>query len=248
MWLSVPQLVLYFLPRILILPFVYVAYLFFPCAKCFRYWEAPMNKFLGDIFSYVVFLTVLFVTIVRGSDQAAERVQELGDGCDVVIWIFVISYIWELVKTFYFGGTRAFVRHKWNAYMLTMCLCFLISFIARLSSYIRSHHIFDDDYINESRILWPWDDPMLISEAFYSLGTVFAFGRILYAFQACRTLGPMQLTLSHMMYDTLQMLVIFLVTMLAFASGMTRRYVYYESMVRIDDEGHAQEQPDSFTR
>ena len=58
--------VLYFLPRILVMPFVCIVYYLWPFAKWFEYWKAPMNKFLADTVSYIIFLILLFISLDPG--------------------------------------------------------------------------------------------------------------------------------------------------------------------------------------
>ena len=55
--------VLYFLPRILVMPFVCLVYYLWPFSKHFEYWKAPMYKFLADTVSYLIFLTLLFLSL-----------------------------------------------------------------------------------------------------------------------------------------------------------------------------------------
>ena len=65
MWMPMVWRILYFIPHILLLPFVYLLYIVFPCAPFLKYWAAPMNKFLGDVVSFFTFLALLFYTIVN---------------------------------------------------------------------------------------------------------------------------------------------------------------------------------------
>ena len=53
--------------------------------------------------------------------------------------------------------------------------------------------------------------------------------------------------MGRMLTDVLQMLFIFLVTMLSFAMALTRLYSYYHDMVRIDKKSEEQ-QPEAFER
>ncbi len=60
-----------------------------------------------------------------------------------------------------------------------------------------------------------------------------------------QVLGPIQLSLSLMINDVLQMLFIFLVFLVAFATGLTRIHYLYDGMVRIEN-GDAIQQPENF--
>ena len=153
----------------------------------------------------------------------------LNSGVDIVIWIFVLSYLWDHVKLWYFHGVKAYIKDWWNIYTLSMTFIFLTSFIARLASFIivLQKRGSDRGYETTPRKEWPWNDPMLVSEAFYSLGAILAFGRILYLFTISQILGPLQLSLSNMISDVLQMMTIMMITMFAFAVGISRLYIFY---------------------
>ena len=66
------------------------------------------------------------------------------------------------------------------------------------------------------------------------------------SFQISQILGPMQLSLSKMLDDVFQMLFLFLVTMLAFAVGLTRLLAFYKGAERYDESGNKKEQPERF--
>ena len=44
-------------------------------------------------------------------------------------------------------------------------------------------------YREEERKFWPWNDPALVSEAFFSLGTMMSFPRLMRVFQVGIVIG-----------------------------------------------------------
>ena len=141
-----------------------------------------MCKFMGDVLSYMIFLLLLLLSILHGEENPGKRVPDLNNGVDVFIWLWVASYIWGEIKLFYYHGLTIYMKHWWLLYGFIMNMLFLSSFIARLASYILSEE--DDGYDpNTPRELWPWDDPILVSESLYCIAVVMAFGRVLYIFQ-----------------------------------------------------------------
>ena len=66
--------------------------------------------------------------------------------------------------------------------------------------------------------------------------------------QISRILGPMQISLSRMLDDVFQMLFLFLVTMLAFAVGLTRLLAYYKNSQRWESKSATEPktQPERF--
>ena len=55
-------------------------------------------------------------------------------------------------------------------------------YVLNVVAYIESR-IQGSDHRDEDRRVWNWNDPMLVSEAFYCIGIVMAFGQLLYVFQ-----------------------------------------------------------------
>ena len=65
--------ILYFNPQMMALPFVYFAYYLYPCANIYSYWNAPMNKFMGDMVMFFTFLGILFYDIYTQSTSLVEQ-------------------------------------------------------------------------------------------------------------------------------------------------------------------------------
>ena len=86
-----------------------------------------------------------------------------------------------------------FQRNWWHAFNGFMVLLFMAAFFARVTAIVHCLHayyrdkpeagLYDSKYAKEPRVMWKWNDPMLISEAFFCVGSVLAFARILWMFQ-----------------------------------------------------------------
>lgn len=139
-------------------------------------------KFVGDMVSYLLFLTLLLVSIIKGGDRPGIRVPNLNSGVDVCIWLWVISFVVEEIKTLYLIGIQAYTKNWWVLYRLIMNLVFLASFITRMLNVILAQDE-GQKYRNVPRYLWPSNDPMLIAEGLYCVATVLAYMRLLYIFQ-----------------------------------------------------------------
>ena len=203
-----------------------------------------MNKFLGDLVSFLLFILLVVFSILSGSDHADERIPGLNGGIDIIVWIYVVGYTWENIYILVEKGPTAYQRDWWLIYRALMNMCFLGAFLARLSSYIMSKQ-HGTDYENEARIFWPWYDPMLFSECFYAVGAILAIVRILYMFQVSQVLGPLQLSLAPMFANVFQMLVILAVIIFAFGTGFFKLYGSYTEMIRIDAD-EDKEQSEAF--
>ena len=238
---------MYFTIRTLVLPFVYIGYFFAPCLPFFSYWETPMCKFLGDVVSYVIFLALIIVSIINGETKAGIRVPSVYSVVDIAIWFWITSFVVEEIRTLAAGGLKIYKKNKWVLFRCLMTSLFLASFLTRsVNVLIAAEH--GDEYRELERQLWPWNDPMLVSEALFCIAVVMAFIRIIQLFQISQVLGPLQISLGLMMRNILEMFAILVVVMFAFASGLTRLYHYYDGSTQISDEGETVEQQSAFTR
>ena len=139
-----------------------------------------MNKFIGEVISYLLFLIFLIVATLNGTDKSGQRVPATRP-VDWCIWIWIASYVWDHGKILWFSGIKGLFSNKMMAYDVAMNLCFATSAVSRLASAIMSHS-YGSEYKHEPRKFWPWDDPALVSEAFFSIATMLAFARILRLF------------------------------------------------------------------
>ena len=206
-----------------------------------------MTKFMGDVVSYVIFLTLLLVSVIQGEEKAGIRVPNLYSAVDVLVWFWISSFLVEELRTVIFKGIKPYI---WNTRLILRALMtslFVTSFFTRLVNVFIAMDE-GDDYADIDRYYWPWNDPMLVAEALYCIATVIAFVRVIYLFTICEVVGKMLISLGRIMYDIVQVFVILFVLILAFASGMTRMYYYYEGAVRIQETGETVEQDVAFTR
>ncbi len=205
-----------------------------------------MNKFLGHLTSYSIFLVLLVIEVA--TETEGLRNARVDSSVDLFIWLYVASFMWDILKTIYFYGNKAFSRDWWLYFDVMMNLCFLICFISAIVSYIIMATK-DDAYRNQPRTQWHWNDPTLVAEGFFAIGIVFAFFRILYFFKTSRLLGPLQVSLSRIIHDVMEVFLIFLITVIAFAIGMYGLYNYYRDMKELDSDGEVvKEHPNTFIR
>lgn len=248
---SYMQLLLYFLPHVFVLPFIHVAYIFFPKALCFKMWASPVIKFLGDLLYQLVFLSLLLAKIVL-ADQNVRQSAGLDDPLLIVIWIFIAGHIWEAIKTVAYPSSLThgsdFLAHRWNVHSTITGLCFLVAFVAQIASVICAEHVYDASYKEALREEWPWNDPLLVYEAFFSIGVTLSFFRLFYFLEVTEVFGPLLIRIRHVLWVIAKMFFIALLVIFAFATGLSGLYVYYKGMERTAGDGGVTQQSDSFTR
>ena len=215
------------LPRMILLPVMALIYWLFPWNSFAKSWRSPMNKFFNLVASYITFLIILHVqndldknSIVRGAPNT---------GWEFAIMLYIFGLIWRDIKQLLVQGSDRWFAQNWNWYNLIMNLTYLTTF----GLWAWAEH---DVHVNGNRYLprshWYQYDPALLAEATMAVGTILSYGRLLYYFQIGNRLGPLQTSLSHMLRDVANFMIIFMVVVISFASGLNKIYHYYQGQVR----------------
>ncbi|XP_070548263.1 short transient receptor potential channel 4-like [Ptychodera flava] len=84
-------------------------------------------------------------------------------------------------------------------------------------------------YFLSPREFWNQWDPTLVSELLFSLASVLSVLRLMQMVVISEFVGPMQISLTKMVYDILRFLFIFALVWLAFSLGMTQIYWSYSA-------------------
>lgn len=92
------------------------------------------------------------------------------------------------------------------------------------------------DEEDQYRYEWSTYHPLLISEAFFAVGTVLSFIRLTFLFRAVSWLGPLQISFKKMMTDIVRFLIIFVVVMAGFVVAISKIYNVYDHSVQIKIE------------
>ncbi len=199
---------IYLIPTILFMPFVYILYFFLPFLdmftpfnKIYAYYSNPLPIFVSHTISYILFLCLLIETVLETS-MFGRRVPDV-KWVDVVIWLYVVSLISADFRTLYFYGLKAYRRDWWMIYGVIMEVLFVTSFMARFASFKMAENK-GPEYKEESRILWPSEDPMLISEVLYAVAVVMAYGELVRLLRISRHTGPIHISLGRMLADFVQ--------------------------------------------
>nr|XP_050845481.1 short transient receptor potential channel 5-like [Vespula vulgaris] len=227
--------------RIILLPLIALIILIIPNTKIAKFFSSPVNKFLHSVASYLVFLIIVF--IISNADKNKQLRGPPDTGFEPILAIFVISYLWSIIRLIIMHGPRRYFRAPWNWYETCMIFLFVLTFICWIDAAI-------DVRINGQRDLerkyWHKYDPTLIGEGIYCLATIMAFFRLMFLCQLNYHLGPLQLSLGKMIRDVTKFIVIFAIVLLAFTSGLCKLYQYYDDMVQIDKSNIKIQQVSSF--
>ncbi|KAF7407771.1 hypothetical protein HZH66_002308 [Vespula vulgaris] len=217
--------------RIILLPLIALIILIIPNTKIAKFFSSPVNKFLHSVASYLVFLIIVF--IISNADKNKQLRGPPDTGFEPILAIFVISYLWSIIRLIIMHGPRRYFRAPWNWYETCMIFLFVLTFICWIDAAI-------DVRINGQRDLerkyWHKYDPTLIGEGIYCLATIMAFFRLMFLCQLNYHLGPLQLSLGKMIRDVTKFIVIFAIVLLAFTSvvSVLRRHGHRKRHRRMD--------------
>ncbi|XP_047370932.1 short transient receptor potential channel 5-like [Vespa velutina] len=227
--------------RIILLPLIALIILIIPNTKIAKFFSSPVNKFLHSVASYLVFLIIVF--LISNADKNKQLRGPPNTGFEPILAIYVISYLWSIIRLCIMLGPRRFFRAPWNWYESCMIFLFLLTFMCWIDAAI---DVRINGQCDLERKYWHKYDPTLIAEGVYCLATIMAFFRLMFLCQLNYHLGPLQLSLGKMIHDVTKFIVIFAIVLLAFTSGLSKLYQYYEDMVQIDKNNIKIQQVSSF--
>lgn len=72
-------------------------------------------------------------------------------------------------------------------------------------------------------------DPVLIGDAIYAIASIMAYSRLIIWCKLNCQLGPLTVSLKHMLGDVVRFFVLFSIIVIAFSVGMNSIYKYYEN-------------------
>ncbi len=96
-------------------------------------------------------------------------------------------------------------------------------------------------FAGETRYNWTSFDPLLVAEASFALGNILTFGRLLQTVvMISGTLGVLAISLFGIVGDIAKFMILFTMTLISFALGMTQLYRPFDVLkleLCEDDEG-----------
>ena len=211
--------------------------------------ETPYHKFITSTCSNLIFLVLIILSI----NLPQEDYKYIGFGVvDMLLILWVIGLTLRQIKLLWRkkGYCKQcscdFLHWKFSHYLLSKDLfdwLILLSFWIWISLQIGG--TIWNNYSGElTRIMWPPNHPLLIGEAFFALGTLLSFIRLISIFQTNRSLGMLQMLLKLMVWDTFKFIGIFYIILTSFALATTSLYSHYSESVQMV-KGQSIEQPNT---
>ncbi|KAG8238988.1 hypothetical protein J437_LFUL005045, partial [Ladona fulva] len=220
-WNEKPNLAKVFsvMSRIPLLPLMPFMCWIIPNSKIVNNLRSPINKLISSLASYLVFLVLIFIQ----SSQDKKTEGPPHTGLEPILIIYVISYIFNLLRLCVLQGPRR--------YELLNQMLFLLSFTFWLIALINTY---ENGFLKLERKYWHSFDPTLLAEGFFAVGTILSFSKVLLLCQLNYYLGPLQVSLGKMTEEISKFIALFIIIILAFSAGLCHLYQYYEGMVQQD--------------
>ncbi|XP_013778879.1 short transient receptor potential channel 3-like [Limulus polyphemus] len=229
------------LTHALIAPFLVLFYVLFKTETLKKPLRVPLNRFIYSVVFYVYFLMFLIASLYNEIHDLLHPVR----WSEVAVGFWVVGYALELVCSVYYQKPKVFFRSFWTVYDVITFSFFLIAEALWFGLYIMSK--VDKTAVYLTREQWSPFHCFLIAEGLYALGTLFAFCRLLFWYEAHTKLGPLSVSLRYMIYDVLKFLLIILVILFSFVIAINSIYRNYKENILYLENGRKKHQPESFS-
>ncbi|XP_048590642.1 short transient receptor potential channel 5 isoform X2 [Nematostella vectensis] len=217
--------VLFAIRHIVLLPFLAFIHILLPHSRPSRFLSNPVIKFMSHTASFYFFVLLLIFSSFQ--DLYEDNVTSPSK-VEWAIFAWVIGLFCQEVRELYLQGVRCFIQQWWNVTGMLMVTLFLMSITLRVIAYGITGHW---EVLNAIASTSPssWYELTLLSNSFFSIAMVLSFIRLSGAFQVNSILGPLQLSLYHLLVDILKFLVFFVLIFMAFGFSLRRLYSNYIS-------------------
>lgn len=223
-------------------PFVCLGFIFIPKADVIYPLSVPLNRFIYAATSYLVFLSLLIVTLLndrRYDMHSPATWTEIAVGC------FVVASSFSIAGNLMSVGIKNYFRSWWCAFDLIMYFLFLVTEALWFSVFMYNCVYVSDTISTYNRMEWPWYHPLLLGEGVYAVASMMAFSRLLLWCHINSRVGPLGICIKYMITDVIRFFMVFFVIMFAFAIGINSIYKNYRDAERTEN-GKVVQQPESF--
>uniref|UniRef100_F6SU74 Ion transport domain-containing protein n=1 Tax=Ciona intestinalis TaxID=7719 RepID=F6SU74_CIOIN len=218
-------------------PIISLAFIIAPNSKPGRLLRNPMVNLSCHIASEISFLLLMIIRLILLTNAKCDCLGQKPGAVDYIVFVWVIAKGYRYFNRLRVSPTIQFMTNVWNmndSGMIFLSLVIAVMTIvdtqvtkglmrSRNLNYQMIKHITIPKETWELEFAWP----VYISEVCYALIYILIFVRAMELLYIDRTLGPLQLSLDKMMVDIFRFLVLFAVTFMAFAFGMTQLYWAY---------------------
>ncbi|XP_066299452.1 short transient receptor potential channel 4-like [Branchiostoma lanceolatum] len=211
----------------LLTPILALIYLLAPISSPGRFVRTPSVRFAMYLASVLTFIIIVVLRAEKVGFTGPEggELAPPGTVLEWIIFVWILGMLLEegrlMVKLGPLASLSAMGIMTW-----LIIIIYLAAFFLRIASHVE-HGGPQEVY----RFYWHTYDTTLIAEALTAVGGVVAILRLLPLLTFDRFLGPLALSMSHMVKDIVKFLIIFFIVCIAFSSGLNEIYSFYGDAV-----------------
>ncbi|XP_078599585.1 short transient receptor potential channel 4-like isoform X1 [Branchiostoma floridae x Branchiostoma japonicum] len=211
----------------LLTPILALIYLLAPMSVPGRFVRTPAVRFAMYLASVITFIVMVFLRAEKIGYNGPEGGQLAPSGTvlEWLIFVWILGMLLEegrlMVKNGPLASLTAMGIMTW-----VIIVIYLAAFFLRVAS-----HVEHGGPKSLYRFYWATYDTTLIAEALTAVGGVLAILLLLPLLTYDRFLGPLALSMSHMVKDIVKFLIIFFIVSIAFSAGLNETYSFYSDVV-----------------
>ncbi|XP_035690338.1 short transient receptor potential channel 4-like [Branchiostoma floridae] len=211
----------------LLTPILALIYLLAPMSVPGRFIRTPAVRFAMYLASVITFIVIILLRAENVGFDGPEGGQLAPEGTvlEWLIFVWILGMLLEegrlMVKNGPLASLTAMGIMTW-----VIIVIYLAAFFLRIAS-----HVEHGGPKSLYRFYWATYDTTLIAEALTAVGGVLAILRLLPLLTFDRFLGPLALSMSHMVKDIVKFLIIFFIVSIAFSAGLNEIYSFYSDVV-----------------
>ena len=206
--------ILFVTSRVVIFPFMAIAYIVLPCWSFSCTMKEPLIKFINHTAAFITFLMLLAIS---STQPLKIRTGHIPDGIEFLIIFYVLGLMWSECKQLWSEGLFRYLSSGWNWMDLSMLLMLCGAFLIWTATAVVASFS-DANYDKRLQMT------VSVADGLYATGIVMSFFRLIYLCQISRYLGLLQLCLSRMVRVIMQFAFISCVVLWSFSIGMHMLY------------------------
>lgn len=189
------------------------------------------------------------------SDNNKEKRGPTPTTIEWMIYVYVLSFIWNEIKQLWSSGLMEYLNDWWNLLDFTTNTLYITTIVLKLIAYmiVKDEIAKNQDTHSYLREQWdPWD-PTLIGEGLFAIANIFSTLKLICIFTINPHLGPLQITLGRMLPDIIRFLGVLFLVIFSFSCGLNQLLWYYAQMRKnhcnaIDFMGDAEQKEECFMK
>ncbi|XP_063874470.1 transient receptor potential protein-like [Scylla paramamosain] len=229
-------------------PLYCFAFLFAPTSSFGAAMKKPFIKFIVHSAAYCCFLLLLVIVSLRvetlvmellGNEWMLQRLRQaeresrggFPSVVELLIVVFVVGFIANELSSLWEEGLSEFIKDLWNIVDFISYFFYMNWIFLRATAWFLSQRAewYGEKYYYP-REMWPYFDPILISEGMFGAANILSFLKLVHIFGINPHMGPLQVALGRMVIDIIKFFFIYTLVLFAFGCGLNQMLWYYADL------------------